>query len=60
MLDEPTSALDDDNASILLTNLKGFCNLKDITLLVVSHSEELAKKFADEIIHLQNNPKQNN
>lgn len=52
MLDEPTSALDEENALALMQNLKEFCYENEMSMLVVSHHQALAQRFADRIIQL--------
>lgn len=52
MLDEPTSALDSTNSINMLSNIISFCRFHKITLIIVSHDNELTKKFADNIITL--------
>lgn len=53
MLDEPTAALDDQNANLVLRNVKTFCKERDMTLLVVCHNRALAEQHADHIISLE-------
>lgn len=53
MLDEPTSALDSTNSINMLSNIISFCRFHKITLIIVSHDNELTKKFADNIITLE-------
>jgi len=52
MLDEPTSSLDENTASLLMGNLKQYCHLHKISLIVITHDRLLAEKFADELIVL--------
>jgi putative ABC transport system ATP-binding protein len=52
MLDEPTSALDDLNARTLINNIKSDCLRTGKTLLIVSHDQEIAKQYADNLIFL--------
>ena len=58
MMDEPTSALDDKNADILIENIKDYCEKENITLIVVSHDKELAKKYAEHLVVLSEGVKQ--
>ncbi|WP_404912135.1 ATP-binding cassette domain-containing protein [Mesomycoplasma hyopneumoniae] len=51
LLDEPTGNLDEENAVAVFENLKKLS--KNKTILVVSHNLELAKKYADQIIHIK-------
>lgn len=46
LLDEPTAALNTQNAHTILENVCQFCDQKNITLVVVSHDNSLAEKFA--------------
>ena len=50
MLDEPTSALDEANAIAVFEHLKKWCAENCISLIVISHAQELVDKYADEII----------
>lgn len=50
LLDEPTSALDDATADMMMENIKYYCKKEEITLIVVSHNKELARKYADDVI----------
>ncbi len=52
MIDEPTSALDNETALKVVGNIKKNCKEEGITLIVVSHDEELVNKYADEIVRL--------
>lgn len=54
LLDEPTSALDENTSVQLFKNLKSYCREENITVLSISHNEELAHQFADQIVHLEN------
>ena len=53
LLDEPTSALDSATSRSLLGNLKEFCSNQGITLIIVSHDQQLIQNFADTIITLE-------
>lgn len=53
MLDEPTSALDSRNSKVMLKNIINFCKANIITLIVVSHDNELTNEFAENIITIQ-------
>jgi putative ABC transport system ATP-binding protein len=55
LLDEPTSALDKKNSDIIMENIFSFCNEKSITAIVVSHDQEISKKFADKTIIIEGN-----
>jgi len=52
MLDEPTSALDEKTSKLFLQSIISFCKNSDISLIIVSHSKELAKIFAENIIKI--------
>lgn len=60
LLDEPTAALDENTATTLLENLKGFTTTHDITVICVSHSENLIEKFSDHTVRLEERPDGNN
>ncbi len=53
LLDEPTSALDNKNSFEVIKNLITFSKLKGISVIVVSHDNELTEKFADEILRIE-------
>ena len=53
MLDEPTSALDNQNSYDVINNIMSFCKEKSISLIVVSHDNDLTEKFAEERIILK-------
>lgn len=55
LLDEPTSALDENTAHSLFQNLKELSNHNKMTMIVVSHDQNLKDKFADIIIDLERN-----
>ena len=52
MLDEPTSALDVGTADTLIENIKSYCKLNGMTLIVVSHDGAIADKYADVVLGL--------
>ncbi|XWT49473.1 ABC transporter ATP-binding protein [Mesomycoplasma hyopneumoniae] len=52
LLDEPSGNLDQENAVAVFESLKKL--LKNKTILVVSHNLELAKLYADQIVHIEN------
>ncbi len=52
MLDEPTSALDKDNSDMVIKNILEFCKEEGITVIVVSHNDQLTEKFAENIIEI--------
>ncbi|OBX05157.1 glutamine ABC transporter ATP-binding protein [Gallibacterium salpingitidis] len=51
MLDEPTSALDANTANQVMQNLKNHC-LSKTTLIVISHDQALTQHYADHIVYL--------
>ena len=53
MLDEPTSALDGVTSGKLMDSLRTFCKGKGITMIIVSHDETLAEKYADDVITIE-------
>lgn len=52
MLDEPTSALDRDNSYNVMSNVLRFCKEKEITVIVVSHDQNITDTFAENIIKI--------
>jgi putative ABC transport system ATP-binding protein len=59
MLDEPASALDYENANTLLSNIKIYCKEQKKTLIVVSHDKTLVDKYADEVINISKEKRNN-
>lgn len=53
LMDEPTSALDTGTSERLLHNLRAFCRENQIAMVVVSHDDSLAEKYADDIITIE-------
>ncbi|MEG1441352.1 MAG: ATP-binding cassette domain-containing protein, partial [Oscillospiraceae bacterium] len=53
MLDEPTSALDQATARTFFQNVKEFCKSNGITIITISHDENLVDTFADKKIYLE-------
>ncbi|MGL4669222.1 MAG: ABC transporter ATP-binding protein [Methanobacteriaceae archaeon] len=53
LLDEPTSALDKENKYNLIENIIEFGKSKNITIVIVSHDNDIINKFADEIIRIK-------
>lgn len=51
LADEPTGALDDDNAVKIMGLLKEVS--KDVLVIVVSHDQELSRKYADIIVEMK-------
>lgn len=50
MLDEPTSALDNLTSKKFMKSISSFVKENNMTLIVVSHDDEIVKKYADNII----------
>lgn len=50
LLDEPSSALDDETEKIIIEMVVNCINEKDGTLIMITHSKEIAKKYGDRII----------
>lgn len=53
MLDEPTSALDKDNGYHVIQNVISFCKEKEITVVVISHDNNLTETFGENIIAIE-------
>lgn len=51
LADEPTGALDKDNALLVMESLKEAS--KTSLVVMVTHNEELAKRYSDRIIHMK-------
>ena len=51
LADEPTGALDKDNALLVMESLKEAG--KTSLVIMVTHNEELAKRYSDRIIHMK-------
>lgn len=58
MLDEPTSALDGKTSGNLFANIREFCTLRGMTVIVVCHDKVLVDTFADRIIELTKGERQ--
>lgn len=52
LLDEPTSALDGKTARSLLENIKEYCTLHGITVVIICHDKALADTYGNRIIEL--------
>lgn len=52
ILDEPTSALDERTAFDILDNVLKISKDKGQTVLMITHDQELAKTFSDEVIEM--------
>lgn len=53
LLDEPTSALDDGTEEATMDTLVSYARKNHKTLIVVTHSREVAQKYGDIIVTLQ-------
>lgn len=54
LLDEPSSSLDDLTEQIIIQQLVTYVRSNKKTLIMVTHSNNVAEKFADTIIHVDN------
>jgi len=52
MLDEPTSALDKENSKKVIQNIVDFCKEKEISIIIVSHDNQIVDTFAENIIRI--------
>lgn len=52
LLDEPTSALDEKNSRKIMTNIKDFCNEKNIDIVIVSHNKAMLEEFCEHKIEI--------
>ena len=55
MLDEPTSALDKDNGYNVMQNVISFCKEKGITVIIISHDNNLTETFGENIVAIGGN-----
>jgi len=53
MLDEPTSSLDSKNGNEVISNIITYCKEKEITVIIVSHDNELKQKFSENTILIE-------
>ena len=53
MLDEPTSALDKDNGYNVIQNTISFCKSNSITVIIISHDNDLTEAFGENIIRIR-------
>lgn len=53
MLDEPTSSLDSKNSNEVISNIITYCKEKEITVIIVSHDNELKQKFSENTILIE-------
>lgn len=54
LLDEPSSALDEDTEEFIIQMVVSFIREKEGTLIMVTHSSNVANKYGDTIISLNN------
>ncbi|QPC47836.1 ABC transporter ATP-binding protein [Mangrovibacillus cuniculi] len=52
LLDEPTSALDDDTAESIMSSVMEYVKQKEMSVLMVTHDEEIAEKYAEDTIDM--------
>lgn len=53
LLDEPTSALDKNTEKDIFSFFNNIIKANKKTLIMVTHSKELAEKFSDEIVKIE-------
>lgn len=54
LLDEPSSALDEETEQLIIEKLVSYCRTNDKTLILVTHSKQIAVKYSDTIIEISN------
>ena len=54
LLDEPSAALDKGTEQFIIENLSRFVLEKNKQLIMVTHSEQIAEKFSNSIIRIEN------
>lgn len=54
LLDEPSSALDDSTEELIIEMFYGFVKENHKTLVMVTHSKEIAYKYSDSMIRIEN------
>ncbi|MBZ4664564.1 MAG: transporter ATP-binding protein [Caloramator sp.] len=52
LLDEPTSALDENTEDLVINYVVEYVKKNNKTLIMVTHSNEIAKKYSDHIIEI--------
>lgn len=52
LLDEPTSSLDEKTSDEVMFNVLEEAKQRNVTLIIVTHSADIAQKYANEIIRL--------
>ncbi|WP_243387954.1 ABC transporter ATP-binding protein [Bacillus kexueae] len=53
LLDEPTSALDDQTEDLVMNDLLTYLKKLNKTVIMITHSTQMAKRFSDQIIELK-------
>lgn len=53
ILDEPTAALDEDTGRHVMANIVQYVKERDMSLIVVSHSQALTDAYAEDIIYIK-------
>ena len=53
LLDEPSSALDDLTERLIITSLINYTKENNKTLIMVTHSTEIAKEFSDQVFEIR-------
>ena len=54
LLDEPSAALDKETEQFIIDNLSRFVLENHKQLVIITHSEQIAEKFSDSIIRIEN------
>lgn len=54
LLDEPSSALDEDMENMIIEALVNYTRENNKTLIMITHSKNVAYKFADQIVEIKN------
>jgi len=55
MLDEPTSSLDSANSMQVITNVINYCKDTGVTVIIISHDNELIKNFSENTLLIERN-----
>jgi putative ABC transport system ATP-binding protein len=53
LLDEPSSALDDETANIVIKNMANYAKQNNKTLVMVTHSKEIAEIYGEVIVEIK-------
>jgi putative ABC transport system ATP-binding protein len=54
LLDEPSSALDKDTEYDIISKISSYCKKNNKTLIMITHSVEVSKNFADYVVKMAN------